>query len=178
MQMNWLWTGEKSQFPLELAVKQMIGIALKSSRAADYIEQLMELEESFQESLQAIVEDCLASIDDGTSGRTSISASSDNQITLDNTHNDSFRSRETITENDDEALDKVGVMARPIQSMEQELHTFDCSVTTTQKTLKQSSSFKMEKGKETKSTLSSVQWEMSEKSHFNDHAEQIAFMTE
>ena len=47
----------------------MIGISLKSQKAATYIDQIMGLEEEAQEFLGAIVEDCLGSIEEDTSGR-------------------------------------------------------------------------------------------------------------
>ncbi len=65
-----LWTAPKTSMgKLELCVRQTIGVALKSSKAAVYIEQLMGLEEDVQRDLSAIVENCLASIEDGNSSR-------------------------------------------------------------------------------------------------------------
>ena len=49
---------------LELIVKETIGIALKSSKAATYIDQLLELGSEEQNLLQTIVSDCLNSIVD------------------------------------------------------------------------------------------------------------------
>jgi len=67
-----MWTASKVNMGnLELAVRQTIGIALKSSKAEVYIEQLMGLEEDVQEDLGAIVESCLGSIEDGSSSRSS-----------------------------------------------------------------------------------------------------------
>jgi hypothetical protein len=57
-------------------VRQTIGIALKSSKAEVYIEQLMGLEEAEKDDLSAIVENCLSSIEDSTSGRNSIQSDS------------------------------------------------------------------------------------------------------
>ena len=56
---------------LELVVKETISIALKSSKASDYIEQLMTLEEETQEFLQTIVEVCLGSLEEGGNARVS-----------------------------------------------------------------------------------------------------------
>lgn len=67
-----MWTASKVNMGnLELVVRQTIGIALKSSKAETYIEQLMGLEEDVQEDLGAIVESCLGSIEDGSSSRSS-----------------------------------------------------------------------------------------------------------
>ena len=49
---------------LELVVRQTIAVALRSSRAADFIEQLMSLDEDHQECLEIIVKECLGSIED------------------------------------------------------------------------------------------------------------------
>ena len=50
---------------------QMIGIVLKSSKAADYINQIMGLEAEAQEFLGAIVQQCLGSICEDGTGRSS-----------------------------------------------------------------------------------------------------------
>ena len=54
---------------LEIVLKQAIGIALKSSKAATYIERLISLDADSQESLGVVVEESLAAIGDGNSGR-------------------------------------------------------------------------------------------------------------
>ena len=73
VQSNQQWTGSKGNSAsalLQTAVSQTIGIALKSAKAATYIDWLMELEEEAQEALGAIVQSCLESIEDGgNSGR-------------------------------------------------------------------------------------------------------------
>ena len=63
-----------------MILKQTIAIALKSGKAANYIEQLMTLDEETQECLGAIVEECLAAIDDGNSGGRSSTQSDRDQL--------------------------------------------------------------------------------------------------
>ena len=81
---------------LELCVRQTIGVALKSSKAAVYIEQLMGLEEDVQRDLSAIVENCLAAIEDGNSNRSNShnNSSGNDEITILSPHD--FR-RSTIS---------------------------------------------------------------------------------
>ena len=93
-----------------MIVKQTIAIALKSGKAANYIEQLMTLNEETQECLGAIVEECLAAIDDGNSGGRSSTQSDRDQLSrsLDSGSNvftdhfapkeSQFRSRVTISD--------------------------------------------------------------------------------
>ena len=50
---------------LQLAIRQTVGVALRSQKAAQFIEQLMSLDEAHQECLEVIVKECLGSIDDG-----------------------------------------------------------------------------------------------------------------
>ena len=50
---------------LQLAIRQTIGVALRSQKAAQFIEQLMSLDEAHQECLEVIVKECLGNIDDG-----------------------------------------------------------------------------------------------------------------
>ena len=72
LQTSQMWKGSKDfsvVTKLELAVRQTIGVALKSQKAENYIEQLMELDEGAQEDLGAIVEACLGAIDECTSSR-------------------------------------------------------------------------------------------------------------
>ena len=57
----------------------MIGVALKSQKAATYIDQIMGLEEENQEFLGAIVEDCLASIEDARNTSANVSVTSKTQ---------------------------------------------------------------------------------------------------
>ena len=45
-------------------MRQTIAVALRSSKAADFIEQLMSLDEEHQECLEIIVKECLGSIED------------------------------------------------------------------------------------------------------------------
>ena len=93
-----------------MIVKQTIAIALKSGKAANYIEQLMTLNEETQECLGAIVEECLAAIDDGNSGGRFSTQSDRDQLcrSMDSGLNafadqlaqkeSQFRSRETISD--------------------------------------------------------------------------------
>ena len=56
----------------------MIGIALKSQKAGDYINEIMGLEQENQEELGAIVQNCLDSITEDSSGRSSSASQGDN----------------------------------------------------------------------------------------------------
>ena len=69
MQTTQTWTGERTADgnKLELIIRQTFGIVLKSHKAADYIEQLMDLDEEDQEILGLIVQSCLGAIDDNNS---------------------------------------------------------------------------------------------------------------
>ena len=63
-QLNYSWTDAATYEPLELALRQTIGIALKCKKGAEYIEQLMTLESEAQEHLGALVKTSLSAIED------------------------------------------------------------------------------------------------------------------
>jgi len=69
----------------------MIGVSLKSQKAATYIDQIMGLNEEAQEFLGSIVEDCLGSIEEDTNtGRSSNQGKSNRTDNVDNAkHGDS-----------------------------------------------------------------------------------------
>ena len=67
-----MWVGKFDyNDPVELAIRQTLGVALKSRKGADYIEQLMTLDPESQEHLGAIVKTCLSAIDDRCSSKSS-----------------------------------------------------------------------------------------------------------